>query len=294
MRVYVVSDVHGGAAALAAAAGGGDAFICLGNLLLFVDYADHRRGIFADLFGTRKPRSSIGLRPGEAIRRGPGDLPAAMGGPGRRPGAAGGEGGGPAVRRAVRGHAGARLASPTATWTAPDVGRAPAPGIRCSTAADRAGRLEIRVRRRRAPLAVPDAERDGRGSVAAKVAAVGRWTCCAATSRRTCPAALRHGGPPGRGGQHGAARADPGSPSRATRCSATFTSRWSAGSGSAGPSASTLGTSAPPASRSCCTGSPPGPGRCGHAGAPGGRAYAPVMADSTTSRISIVGGQAGR
>ncbi|HEX6520645.1 MAG TPA: metallophosphoesterase [Streptosporangiaceae bacterium] len=62
MRVHVVSDVHGRADALATAAEGADALICLGDLLLFLDYADHRRGIFADLFGPDQAREYIDLR----------------------------------------------------------------------------------------------------------------------------------------------------------------------------------------------------------------------------------------
>ena len=62
MRVHVVSDVHGRTDALAVAADGADALICLGDLLLFLDYADHRRGIFADLFGPDQAREYIDLR----------------------------------------------------------------------------------------------------------------------------------------------------------------------------------------------------------------------------------------
>jgi Icc-related predicted phosphoesterase len=62
VRVNVVSDVHGRADALATAADGADALICLGDLLLFIDYADHRRGIFADLFGAEAARDFIALR----------------------------------------------------------------------------------------------------------------------------------------------------------------------------------------------------------------------------------------
>src|ERR1700677_3818744 len=62
MRVHVVSDVHGRADALADAAEGADALICLGDLLLFLDYADHRHGIFADLFGAENAREYIDLR----------------------------------------------------------------------------------------------------------------------------------------------------------------------------------------------------------------------------------------
>jgi Icc-related predicted phosphoesterase len=62
MRVHVVSDVHGRSDALAGAAAGSDAFICLGDLLLFLDYADPGQGIFADLFGAERAREYIDLR----------------------------------------------------------------------------------------------------------------------------------------------------------------------------------------------------------------------------------------
>jgi Icc-related predicted phosphoesterase len=62
MRVHVVSDVHGRTDALAGAAVGADAFICLGDLLLFLDYADPGQGIFADLFGAERAREYIDLR----------------------------------------------------------------------------------------------------------------------------------------------------------------------------------------------------------------------------------------
>jgi Icc-related predicted phosphoesterase len=57
-----VSDVHGTADALARAADGADMLICLGDMLLFLDYADHTQGIFADLYGVRYAREYIGLR----------------------------------------------------------------------------------------------------------------------------------------------------------------------------------------------------------------------------------------
>ncbi|MBV9092448.1 MAG: metallophosphoesterase family protein [Streptosporangiaceae bacterium] len=62
MRVHVVSDVHGRADALAGAAHGADALICLGDLLLFLDYADHSQGIFAEMFGADHARRYIELR----------------------------------------------------------------------------------------------------------------------------------------------------------------------------------------------------------------------------------------
>jgi Icc-related predicted phosphoesterase len=62
MRVNVVSDVHGRTDALAGAADGAQALLCLGDLLLFLDYADHSRGIFPDLFGAEAARELIALR----------------------------------------------------------------------------------------------------------------------------------------------------------------------------------------------------------------------------------------
>ncbi|MCX4509552.1 metallophosphoesterase [Streptomyces sp. NBC_01619] len=62
MRVHVVSDVHGNAADLAGAGDGADALICLGDLVLFLDYADHSRGIFPDLFGVENADRIVELR----------------------------------------------------------------------------------------------------------------------------------------------------------------------------------------------------------------------------------------
>ncbi|HEY3977386.1 MAG TPA: metallophosphoesterase [Streptosporangiaceae bacterium] len=62
MRVNVVSDVHGRTDALRDAADGADALVCLGDLLLFIDYADHGQGIFPDLFGAEAASELITLR----------------------------------------------------------------------------------------------------------------------------------------------------------------------------------------------------------------------------------------
>jgi Icc-related predicted phosphoesterase len=62
MRIHVVSDVHGNVEALARAGDGADAFICLGDLILFVDYEDHGQGIFAELFGQDNADHFITLR----------------------------------------------------------------------------------------------------------------------------------------------------------------------------------------------------------------------------------------
>jgi Icc-related predicted phosphoesterase len=62
MRVNVVSDVHGRSDALREAGDAADALVCLGDLLLFIDYADHGQGIFPDLFGADAARELIELR----------------------------------------------------------------------------------------------------------------------------------------------------------------------------------------------------------------------------------------
>ena len=62
MRVHVVSDVHGTADALKKAGDGADMLICLGDMLLFLDYADHTQGIFAELYGAERAREYIDLR----------------------------------------------------------------------------------------------------------------------------------------------------------------------------------------------------------------------------------------
>ncbi|MFD9796837.1 metallophosphoesterase [Streptomyces sp. NPDC059070] len=62
MRVHVVSDVHGNTEGLAKAGDGADALVCLGDLVLFLDYADHSRGIFPDLFGVENADRLVALR----------------------------------------------------------------------------------------------------------------------------------------------------------------------------------------------------------------------------------------
>jgi Icc-related predicted phosphoesterase len=62
MRVHVVSDVHGAVEALSKAGDGADALVCLGDLVLFIDYADHSRGIFPDLFGAENAARMVALR----------------------------------------------------------------------------------------------------------------------------------------------------------------------------------------------------------------------------------------
>jgi len=62
MRVHLMSDVHGAADALKEAGDGADMLICLGDMLLFLDYADHTQGIFAELYGAENAREYIDLR----------------------------------------------------------------------------------------------------------------------------------------------------------------------------------------------------------------------------------------
>ena len=68
MRVHVVSDVHGRVDALARAGDGADALLCLGDLLLFMDYADHSRGIMADLFGAHAVTRMVALAQRAPVR----------------------------------------------------------------------------------------------------------------------------------------------------------------------------------------------------------------------------------
>jgi Icc-related predicted phosphoesterase len=62
MRINVASDVHGATLDIARAADGCDVFVCLGDLILFMDYGDPSRGIFADLFGETYARAYIEAR----------------------------------------------------------------------------------------------------------------------------------------------------------------------------------------------------------------------------------------
>ncbi|MBU6245223.1 MAG: metallophosphoesterase family protein [Actinomycetales bacterium] len=62
MRVHIASDVHGAWPELRQAAEGADLFVCLGDLILFLDYADPSRGIYADLFGETHTRAYIAAR----------------------------------------------------------------------------------------------------------------------------------------------------------------------------------------------------------------------------------------
>lgn len=58
----MVSDVHGQVEALARAGDGADVLVCLGDLLLFVDYADHGAGVLGELFGAEAVGTFVRLR----------------------------------------------------------------------------------------------------------------------------------------------------------------------------------------------------------------------------------------
>ena len=62
MRVHAVSDVHGASADLARAADGADVFVCLGDLLLYLDYEDPAEGAFSEVFGAEVTAEYIRLR----------------------------------------------------------------------------------------------------------------------------------------------------------------------------------------------------------------------------------------
>lgn len=62
MRLHVVSDVHGRTDALSRAADGADALVCLGDLVLFLDYDDHTQGILPALFGAERTGRFVELR----------------------------------------------------------------------------------------------------------------------------------------------------------------------------------------------------------------------------------------
>lgn len=71
MRVHVVSDVHGNTEALARAGDGADALVVLGDLIDFIDYHEHERGILGAVFGPSKVAEFARLR-----RERPAELPA--------------------------------------------------------------------------------------------------------------------------------------------------------------------------------------------------------------------------
>jgi Icc-related predicted phosphoesterase len=62
VKLHIVSDVHYRTTGLAAAGQDCDLFVCLGDLVLFLDYDDPVHGIFAETFGADNARRYIRLR----------------------------------------------------------------------------------------------------------------------------------------------------------------------------------------------------------------------------------------
>ena len=62
LKVNIISDVHYQLEGLARSSAGADLFICLGDLVLFLDYDDATNGIFADLFGRANTEQYLQLR----------------------------------------------------------------------------------------------------------------------------------------------------------------------------------------------------------------------------------------
>ena len=259
MRVHVVSDVHGRADALRKAAEGADALICLGDLLLFVDYADHAQGIFPELFGAEAARQFIALRTAQRFdeaRQMSARLWAGLDGD-------------PAAH--VEAAASRQYAELFAALPAPsyltygnvDIPRMWASHLRPGHHVLDGERVELGGWTfgfvgggLRTVYRTPNELADE--IYAAKVAAVGEVDVLCTHIPPDVPELLfdtvarrmeR--------GSAGPARGDPRPPSRATCCSGTCTSRWPAGSRSAAPSASTSGTSARPARRAHWSGSSP-------------------------------------
>ena len=57
-----MSDVHARLGALARSLEDADVLICLGDLVLFLDYEDPARGIFGELLGAENARRFVDLR----------------------------------------------------------------------------------------------------------------------------------------------------------------------------------------------------------------------------------------
>ncbi|HYN75573.1 MAG TPA: metallophosphoesterase [Candidatus Limnocylindria bacterium] len=62
MKVHVVSDVHARLDALVRSLDEADVLVCLGDLVLFLDYEDPAQGIFGELFGAENARTFVDLR----------------------------------------------------------------------------------------------------------------------------------------------------------------------------------------------------------------------------------------
>ncbi|MFC7587578.1 hypothetical protein ACFQYP_30750 [Nonomuraea antimicrobica] len=238
MRVHVVSDVHGRADALARAGDGADALICLGDLILFVDYDDHSQGIFADLFGAERADEFIALRTAKRFdeaRAMSARLWATLDGDPREH-----------IERNVRAqYATLFAAMPTPaylTYGNVDLPRLwgdyvrPGHHVLDGEVAEIGGlRFGFVGGGLKTPTARPTSSATRSTPPRSRPSA--RSTCCAATSRPPCPSCSTTWWP---GGSSAAARPrwrPSGAPSRATPCSATCTTRCTRGCAWAVPSA---------------------------------------------------------
>ena len=279
--MHVVSDVHGRADALRSAGDGADALICLGDLLLFIDYADNSQGIFPDLFGAEQARrarraadrAATSTRHGRCRRA----LWAQLGGDPRQH-----------IEAAVsRQYAELFAAMPSPsylTYGNVDLPRLWDEHVRPGQHVLDGERVELDgwtfgfvgggLRTAyRTPNELDDDE------FAAKVAAVGEVDVLCAHIPPAVPELLYDtvARRMERGSEALLAAIEKTRPG--TRCSATCISRCRAGCGSAAPSASTSAISVPPARRTCCSGD-----SCG--GLPGPReADLEVRSESWRTRL---------
>ena len=268
MRVHVVSDVHGRAEALAAA-GGADGFICLGDLLLFIDYADHRQGIFPELFGAEATRTFVALRLAKRFDEAR-EFSRALWGQ------LDGDPSGHVQKAASSQYAELFAAMPEPaymTYGNVDIpplwqphlkpGHEVLDGQRATLGGWTFGFVGGGL-----PSAYRTPYEIDEDAYAAKVTATGEVDVLCT---HIPPAVRSCSMTPWRAGSNGAVRpswSTSAAPSPGTPCSATCTSRWPAGSGSAVLSASTWGTSGPPGSRTSWNGTSHRDS-CGPAGVPG-------------------------
>lgn len=237
-RIHVVSDVHGNARDLARAGEGADALICLGDLVLFLDYADHSRGIFPDLFGVENADRLVELRTArrfEEARELGGRLWAGVGGDRAA-----------LIEKAVRKQYGEMFpAFPTPTYATygnvdmpqlwPEFA-GPGTTVLDGQRAEIGGRVFGFVGGGlRTPMRTPT--RSATRSTPPRSRPSAKWTCCAPTSRRRCRNSSTTPWPAASNGAAAPCSTRSAAPAPATPCSAMSTSRSPAGCGSGPPSA---------------------------------------------------------
>ena len=229
MRVHVVSDVHGRADALPARGRRrGRPDLPRRPAAVRRLRRPREEGSSRTCSAPEAAREFIALRTAQRFDEARKMSAAAVGRARRRPGRARGGRGVTAVRGAVRRAARAVVPHLRQRRHTADVGLAPAArSSRARRRAGGAGRLVVRLRRRRAAHGVPDAERAGRRrSTRPRWRPSARWTCSARTSRPTYPNCCSTRWPAGWSGAARPCSTRCGRPSRGTSCSATCISRW--------------------------------------------------------------------